>query len=62
MGDERGKILPESIGPKQWGAVWGQHLGDLMDEALRHGQGAFPDIHGQDQLADRVHCHPHPVG
>jgi hypothetical protein len=55
MRDQRGEILPKAVGEKQRGAVRSQHLGDLMHQALRHGQGAFPDVYGQDELADWVH-------
>lgn len=41
--------------------VRGQHLDDLMDDALRHGQRAVPDVDGQQQLGDWINCHPHPV-
>jgi hypothetical protein len=41
------QILPEPIGQKQRGAVRGQHLGHLMDHALRHGRAAFPDVKRQ---------------
>jgi len=62
MRDERGEVLPKAVGQEQRGTVWSQDLGDLMDETLGQGQGALTDINGQDELADRVHRHPHPVG
>ena len=43
-------------------AVWRQDPGELMDETLGHSQGALTDINRQDELADWVHRHPHPVG
>src|SRR6266850_3324152 len=52
--DERGKILPETVGQEQRGAVRRQHLRDVMNETLSHRQGALTDIHGQYELADRV--------
>ena len=32
-----------------------------MDETLRHGQGALPDVNRQDELPNGVHRHPDPV-
>jgi hypothetical protein len=61
MRDERGEVLPKAVGQEQRGAAWSQYLGELMDETLGHGQDALTDINRQDELADRVHRHPHPV-
>jgi hypothetical protein len=56
------QILPKAIGEKQGGAVRGQHLRHVVDHALRHGQGAIPDVDRQQQLALGVHRHPDPLG
>src|SRR5215813_3234343 len=61
MRDQRGEVLAKPIGQKQRGTVWRQHPGDLMDEALRHGQGAIPDVDGQDELAHGVHRNSDPL-
>jgi hypothetical protein len=61
VGNQCGEVFAKSIGEKQRGAVRCQHLGDLMDWVLGHGQGAIPDIHSQDELTHGVHRHPHPV-
>src|SRR5262249_44823234 len=52
--DERGEILPEPVGQEQRGAVWRHHLREVMNETLSHRQGALTDLHGQNELADRV--------
>jgi hypothetical protein len=44
---QRGRILLEAIGEEQRQAAWCQHLDDLMHQALRHGQRAVADLHGQ---------------
>jgi hypothetical protein len=36
-------------------------LRHLMDHALGQGQGAIPDVNGQQQFTLGVHRHPHPV-
>ena len=61
MGEQRGGILLEAIGEKQWPAAWRQDLDDLMDHMLRYRQGAVADVDGQQQLAHRVERRPHPV-
>ena len=47
--------------PAAIGTVGGQDLRDLVDHALRQGQGAVADLDGQ-QLALRVHRDPDPLG
>src|SRR6266705_5412090 len=51
VGEQRGQIVFEPIGEKQRDTAWRQHLHDLMDEALRHRQGAWADIDSQQQFA-----------
>jgi hypothetical protein len=55
-------ILPKAISEKQWSAVRGQDLRDVVDKALSHSQGAIADGGRQQQLALRVHRHPDPLG
>ena len=57
---QRGHILLEPIGEEQGHTAWRQHLGHLMDHALRHGQGALADVDRQQQLGDRVDGRPTP--
>ena len=61
MRDECGHVLAKSVGEKERGAVWSQHLRDLMHEPLCHREGTIPDVNRQDELADRVHRDPYPV-
>jgi hypothetical protein len=51
MRDARGKIFATPVCEKQWGTVRCQHPGDLMHQALGHGQSAISDVDGQGQLA-----------
>ena len=62
MGQQGRQILPEPIGEEQRGAVGGQHLHDLMDHALGHGQRALAHVDRQHQLALGVQGHPDPLG
>ena len=39
-----------------------QPLGDLMDQALSHGQGPISNVDGQDELAHGVYRDPYLVG
>src|SRR6266702_2936222 len=61
VGEQRGQIVFEPIGEKQRDTAWRQHLHDLMDEALRHRQGAWADIDSQQQFALGIDGRPHPV-
>ena len=51
----------EAIGEEERYTAGRQHLDDLVDHALRHGQRPVPDVDGQQQLGDRIDCRPHPV-
>ena len=62
VGNQRGEILTKPVREKQRGTVRRQHLGDLVDQALRHDQGPIPNVNGQDELTHRGHRHPDPVG
>jgi hypothetical protein len=62
VGQQGRQILAKAIGEKQRGTVGSQHLCDLVDHALRHGERAIPDVDRQQQLALRVHRDPHPLG
>jgi hypothetical protein len=62
VGHQRSKVVAKPIGAKSRDTVWRQPPDDLRPQALCHGQGALPDVHGQDQRAHGVHRHPHPVG
>src|SRR5918996_2931237 len=62
VSDQRGEVVPKAVSQKERCAIWRQDLGDLMDETLRHGEGALTDVKRQDELGDRLHGHPHPVG
>jgi hypothetical protein len=55
-------VLLEPISEKQRRAVWGQHLGHLMDDALRHGQRPVTDVNHQHQFALRIDRAPDPSG
>src|SRR5882724_11124786 len=58
VGEQRGQILPEPIGEKQRSAVGGQHLRDVVNKALRHGQCAIPYVKREQEFALRVHGDP----
>ena len=62
VGHQGGKVLTKPVREKPWGTVRCQPLGDLMDQALGHSEGALPNVNGQDELAHGVHRHPDPVG
>jgi len=62
MAEECRGVVLEAIGEKQRYTTRCQHLGDLMHDALRHGQGAAANIGHHEQLAPRVHRRPHPGG
>src|SRR5215510_13179957 len=61
VGQQGGRILLQAIGQKQRHTAWRQDLDDLMDDPLRHRQGALADLEGQQQLGDRIDRRPHPV-
>ena len=56
------RLLREAIGEKQRHTVWRQDLDALMDDPLRHRQGALADVEGQQHLGDRIDRGPYPVG
>jgi len=60
--DQRDKVVVKAVRQQERGAVRREDLGELMDEPLGHGEGALTDINRQDELADRIHGHPHPGG
>jgi hypothetical protein len=62
VGQQRRHVLAKAIGEKQWGAVGGQALRDLVDHTLGHHQGAMPDVDRQQQLTLRIHRDPDPLG
>ena len=62
VGQQGSRILLQAIGQKQRHTAGRQDLDDLVDDPLRHRQGALADVEGQQQLADRVDRGPHPVG
>jgi hypothetical protein len=51
----------EAVGQKQRHTAWRQHPGELMHDALRHGQSAGTDIDYHQQLTPGVHRRPHPI-
>jgi hypothetical protein len=61
MGEERGGVLLEAVGQEEGHTAGRQHLDDLVDYALRHGQRPVPNVDGQQELGDRGHRRPHPV-
>src|SRR5262249_50470397 len=62
VGKQRGQIVFEPIGEKQRDTAGRQHLHDLMDHTLRHGQRAVPAVEGEQQFGDRIERCPDPVG
>jgi hypothetical protein len=54
---ECGELIPQPVRQQQRGAVWSQHLGDLMHETWCHSEATLPDVDGHDELVDRVQ-HP----
>ena len=62
MGQQRCGVVLETIGETQRHTVGRQHLGHLMHDVLRHGQGAAADLDAHQQLARGVHRRPHPRG
>jgi hypothetical protein len=61
VGQQRRGVRLEAVGQEDGHRAGGHHLGDLMDDALLHGQRAIPDVDGQQQLGHRVGRYPHPV-
>ena len=62
VGEERGGVLLEAVGQAEGHTAGRQHLDDLVDHALRHGQRPVPDVNGPQQLGDRIDRRPHPMG
>jgi hypothetical protein len=62
VGQQCCSILLEPIGEKEGHAARGEHRYDLMDQALRHGQGLLAYVDRQQQFALRVDCRPEPMG
>jgi hypothetical protein len=49
------------VGQEEGHTAGRQHLDDLVDHALRHGQRAVTDVDRQQQLRDRIDRRPHPM-
>jgi len=62
MSQDRRFILVEPVRQKQRHTVRRQHLNELMQDALGHGQRAGAHIDDQQQLALRVYGRPDPGG
>src|SRR6267142_5674600 len=54
VAQQSGEVILVAVGEKKWEAVRREHLHDLMDKALGHGEGTLADIHRQQQLGDRI--------
>src|SRR5215831_17102280 len=61
MGEERRGVLLEAVRQEEWHTAGCQHLHDLVDYALRHGQRPVPDVDGQQQFTLGVHRGPDPL-
>ena len=61
MGEQGCRVLSKSIGQKERRTTGRQHLSDVVDEALRHRQGALADVNGHQQLGHGIDRHPDPV-
>jgi hypothetical protein len=61
MGEERCGILREAVGQEERHTAGRQHLNDLVDYALRHGQRPVLNVDGQEQLGDRIDRRPYPL-
>jgi hypothetical protein len=61
MGQHRPRGLHEAVGQEEGHTARGQHLDDLLDDALGHGQRPVPDGDGQSPLGDQLNRHPPPV-
>ena len=59
---QRRRVRLEAIGEEEGHTTGRQHLDDLMDHTLRHGQRAVADIDGQEHLGDRIDRRPYPMG
>ena len=62
VGEQGRQILPKAIGHKERRTVGRQHLRDVVDHALRHGQCTMPDVERQQEFALGVHGDPDPLG
>jgi hypothetical protein len=62
MGQQGCHVLAKAIGEKQWGAVRGHDLRDMMDHTLCHGERPITDVDREQQLALWVHRYPDPMG
>jgi hypothetical protein len=54
MGEERGGVLLEAVRQEEWHTAGRQYLHDLVDHALRHGQGAVADVECQRKRNKKV--------
>src|SRR5215211_7273404 len=62
VGQQSRHVLAKAIGQKQWDTVGRQHLSDVVDNTLRHGEGAISDLDREEQLACGVQRHPETLG
>ena len=62
MRQQRRYGLPKAVRQEERRTVGRSHLGDLMHDALRHGQRACADVDHDQQLTLGVHGRAHPLG
>jgi hypothetical protein len=62
VGQQGSPILPEPIGEQPRGAVRGQPLPHVVDQALRHGERALPDVERQQPFPLGGQRAPAPLG
>jgi hypothetical protein len=61
VGEQGCRVRSKSIGQKERRTIGRQHLSDVVDEALRHRQGARADVDGHQQLGHGIDGHSDPV-
>jgi hypothetical protein len=61
MRHDGGEIMGIPIAHKEGYTTKGHQLREVMQHGLGHGQGAFPNLHAQQQFGLRIDGGPHPV-